>query len=69
MRVVVIRDFDALGDRLAGTPAIMREVARIARRKGWGLTLRVARPSLWPKFGVQRLLSGPRAHLRKCGLW
>jgi len=34
MRVVVIRDFDALADRLAGTLEIMREVAKIAGKKG-----------------------------------
>jgi transcription-repair coupling factor (superfamily II helicase) len=34
MRVVVIRDFDELPERLAGTLAIMREIAKIAVRKG-----------------------------------
>ena len=34
MRVVVIRDFDALADRLAGTLEIMREIAKIAGKKG-----------------------------------
>ena len=34
MRVVVIRDFDELAERLAGTLAIMREIAKIAGKKG-----------------------------------
>jgi transcription-repair coupling factor (superfamily II helicase) len=34
MRIVAIREFDELPDRLAGTLEIMREVAKIAGRKG-----------------------------------
>jgi transcription-repair coupling factor (superfamily II helicase) len=34
MRVVLIRDFDELPERLAGTLAIMREIAKIAGKKG-----------------------------------
>jgi hypothetical protein len=34
MRIVVSGDFEELPDRLEGTLAIMREIARIAGRKG-----------------------------------
>ncbi len=34
MRIVVSGDFDALKDRLDGALATMREIARIAKKKG-----------------------------------
>ena len=34
MRIVVADDFDKLADRLAGTLKFMREIAKIAGRKG-----------------------------------
>jgi len=36
MRIVVTDDFDRLADRLNGTLRIMREIAKIAGRKGQG---------------------------------
>jgi hypothetical protein len=34
MRIVVTDDFEKLEDRLAGTLIIMREIAKIAAKKG-----------------------------------
>ena len=36
MRIVVTDDFERLADRLAGTLAIMREIAKIAGKGGRG---------------------------------
>ncbi len=34
MRIVVVDDFEKLADRLGGTLRIMREIAKIAGKKG-----------------------------------
>ncbi len=34
MRIVVVDDFEKLADRLEGTLKVMREIAKIAAKKG-----------------------------------
>ena len=46
MRIVVVGDFEKLKDRLDGALTVMREIAKIAGKKGYGIRRRRERATL-----------------------